>query len=522
MDDILTCGRRHGSVVADRYRLGQVLRSRPDRCEHTAHDDLLHRTVTAVLAAPATTEPLPRQLPLPASARLEHGPGLAEVFDGGGEGGLLYLVVPRLDGTCLADDLADGPLPVPEVRDLGAGIARALWPIHRYGCAHGALGAELVTRGPGGLTVAGLGVEEWLARWARHQCDPPYPAPEQRAPGPSVSPATDVYALGRLLGRTAGRLPRSEPLRSVLDAMTARDPAARPTTGEVIDLLTEDAAPPPRRRSGRVPAGTVAALAAVGALTLSGLVAHTAGSTGMLGGATLGVIPAPTVVAPLLVGPVLPGPVAPEVGSSGPSLVAATPTADPAGPTHSGGPTHSAGPTHSGGPTSSAGPTRSADRSHSAPAPTSARTPQPSPTHVASPTPTHVARPVAAPIARPSAAPVAKPSATPDARPSTTPVTRPAANSIAWPSATHVARPSVTPVAKAVATHVARPSTTPTAARATGAPGTTRPRPDRPIDKPVAHPPGTSTPPAPPSTRKRTGTKREPLVVVSLPTAAGS
>ncbi|NMO89454.1 hypothetical protein [Actinomycetospora sp. TBRC 11914] len=285
--------------MGGRYRLEQVLRCGPGRCEHRAHDELLRRTVTTVIAEPASPEPLPDAVTLPISARTEHGPGLAEVYDGGGEDGVLYLVVARAEGACLADDLAAGPLPVPEVRALGVQIARVLLPVHRHGYAHGALGAQLVTRGPSGVTVAGLGVEEWLRRWAHQRCDPPHPAPEQRAARSPISPATDVYALGRLLGAAAGRLPRSEPLRAVLRAMTARDPTSRPDTRAVIDLLggrrrpgadDEPAGP------GRALAGTLSTLALAGALAVGGLAAHM-GPSGLLGGATLGWPSSPSRVA---------------------------------------------------------------------------------------------------------------------------------------------------------------------------------------------------------------------------------
>ncbi len=283
---MIVCDGRHGSVVGGRYRLEQVLHCGPDRCVHRAHDVLLRRAVTTVIAAPSDGEPVPEAVTLPISARLPHGPGLAEVYDGGDDDGVLYLVVPRIEGTSLADDLATGPLPVAEVRELGAQIALALLPIHRHGCAHGALGAALVTRGPTGVTVAGLGVDEWLHRWAHQHRDPPHPAPEQRGPAPSVSPATDVYALGRLLGAAAGRLPRKEPLRVVLRAMTARDPALRPDTVELLDLLHGTSLP---RSARRVLTGTVTTVALVGALALGGLVAQAAStSAGLFGGATVG------------------------------------------------------------------------------------------------------------------------------------------------------------------------------------------------------------------------------------------
>lgn len=332
----------HRLDVAGRYEVGSLIRSDGRCCTHHAHDTLLRRGVSVTLATPETGIPIPRTLPLPSSARNGHGPGLGEIFDGGDDHGTLYLVIQAPAARTLAEELGCHRFTADEVRDLGAGIARALLPAHRRGCTHGALEADTVGLGGDRVTVAGLGVGEWLARWAQLEGSPRYPAPEQLSDR-EISPATDVFALGALLAEAAEPLRCEDPLAVLLGEMCADDPAGRPTTEEVIRLLTtrEPAPPPPAARVALGPrpgpgraAASGRAAAALGGLAVAAAVALAVvmlGAPGALSparGATLSALSA----APVLAAPrPLPGPphAAEPVGASpGPGAVVAA--ADPA------------------------------------------------------------------------------------------------------------------------------------------------------------------------------------------------
>ena len=299
----------HGVDLAGRYRVGTLVRTDGRCCTHEGHDVVLRRPVSVTLATPESGIPIPPTLPLPTGARYRHGPGLGEIYDGGDDHGTVYLVTQAPEGVSLADELRGRRLTPAEVRELGAGIARALLPAHRHGSAHGALEADTVGLGPDRVTVAGLGVGEWLSHWAQVDDRPHYPAPEQLADR-TISPATDVFALGALLAEAAEPLPPEDPLTVLLRQMCADDPGERPTTEQVLVSLTAGGptraphapaeplvevgprSPEPRRGAdGRTaPAVTaIAGLVVAAALTLATVVVHTsdASTRAFVGGATV-------------------------------------------------------------------------------------------------------------------------------------------------------------------------------------------------------------------------------------------
>jgi hypothetical protein len=305
----------HGLDLSGRYQVGSLIRTDGRCCTHHAHDVLLRRAVSVTLATPPAGIPVPSTFPLPTSARDGHGPGLGEIYDGGDDHGTLYLVVQAPADRTLADELSRHRLNAGEVRHLGAGIARALLPAHRHGWTHGALEADTVGLGPDRVTVVGLGVGEWLEHWA-HVAEPPrHPAPEQLTHA-EISPATDVFALGALLAAAAEPLPSGDPLAALLQRMCAEDPAERPSTEQVLHLLTapdpEPALPParvalsPRPTAGGTSRSRARAVAlgglAVAATLAVAVLAGTAGVSSDAGGATLSALsgaPVRTVPLPL-------------------------------------------------------------------------------------------------------------------------------------------------------------------------------------------------------------------------------
>lgn len=262
---VRACPQDHGPVVGGRYDVGALLTTGDGHCVHEGRDDTLRRPVLITLATGGDGPPDADRLPLPPSARLGRGPGLGEVFDGGRDHDTLWLVTQRPEGSTLAEELATGPLPADEVRDLGARVARALAPLHRAGTAHGAVGPDVVTRGPAGVVVGGVGTREWIARWAGIETAPPFPAPEL-VDGGSPGPPADVYALGRTLA-AAGPWPGDPALRCLVREMTRRDPTARPDVETVLLRLVHPTPDP--RPSGRRVALASALITLVGAATLA-------------------------------------------------------------------------------------------------------------------------------------------------------------------------------------------------------------------------------------------------------------
>lgn len=227
----------------------------------------------------------------------------------------------------------DGPLPLDSVRALGAGLSEALAAVHALNLVHrdvkpsnvlltldGPLlidfGIARATDGTASLTSTGVSVGS-----------PGYMSPEQIL-GKPVEGAADVFSLGAVLAYAAtGRSPfpgdssaallykvvHEEPeldglggelreLREVVEGCLAKDPASRPTPGEVARRLAPEGAA--RLVAGGWLPGAVVERVSRGAVALLNLeVAETeVSSAGGSGG--LGEFGPP----PVMPGQVLPGP----------------------------------------------------------------------------------------------------------------------------------------------------------------------------------------------------------------------
>src|SRR5215210_1214794 len=102
--------------------------------------DLRHRRPVAVkllhaeLSAMLGPERFLKEIELTAS--LQH-PHILPLFDSGEAGGLLYYVMPYVEGESLRERLArEGPLPPAEVTRLTREVAAALDHAHRRGVVH--------------------------------------------------------------------------------------------------------------------------------------------------------------------------------------------------------------------------------------------------------------------------------------------------------------------------------------------------------------------------------------------------
>lgn len=167
------------------------------------------------------------------------------VLDAGVVEGRVTIVVEPLLGRSLTEVPA---LSVGLARAFVGELARQLAPLHGQGQAHGALSPDdiLVTRA-GELVVFGLSWRRLvvLDRAGRGVAEPrelSLVSPEVlRGEGPT--PASDVYALGRLLAELA---PGTSTDAELVARATADDPRARPATAHVF---AEALAAPPLERA---------------------------------------------------------------------------------------------------------------------------------------------------------------------------------------------------------------------------------------------------------------------------------
>jgi serine/threonine-protein kinase len=204
-------------TVGGRYRLGERLGHGGMGEVFAAHDVRLDREVALKLlrADLAEQDGMRERVVAEArlAARLSH-PHVVGVLDTGEQDGRPFVVMERLSGRTLRDELADGPLPAERVRDVGLQVLRALAAAHALGIVHRDVKpGNVLDAGVGTWKVADFGIAKWvhadetLTGTGELLGSPSYLAPE-RIEGQQAGPASDLYAVGVLLYETlCGRKP---------------------------------------------------------------------------------------------------------------------------------------------------------------------------------------------------------------------------------------------------------------------------------------------------------------------------
>ena len=165
-----------------------------------------------------------------------------------------------------------GPLPVDAARSVALGLVEALIAIHHVPLLHRDLKPSNILLAADGPRVIDFGIarafdDVRLTMPDSHIGTPQYMSPEQANADPNLTPASDVFALGGVMVFTLTGHPAftGTSLFAVLRAVTERDPdltgvpsallpavraclekrpADRPTTAELLQLLTAPAEPP--------------------------------------------------------------------------------------------------------------------------------------------------------------------------------------------------------------------------------------------------------------------------------------
>lgn len=305
------------------YRISARLGSRPGGRVYLAHAPGGIPVALRLLDAHTAARPgFAARFPLGVHAlRQVHGPYVVPVVDSGTDGPGPWLATAYVPGLSLHTAVSTtGPLPVPSVLRLVAGIAEALRTIHHAGVTHGDLtpshvllaadgprvkdfGLAAIT-GDGAVSAAGDRGAAKTAAAASAKGDtgaagtapagplppvdtPPGPpvflSPEQTAGKPS-GPATDVFALGLIAAyaaigsapfgdgpgvAVAARVAQGEPdlnelpgeLREIVTRCLIKDPALRPSPAQIIAMCAQAAPDASRRRADRwLPPALLAAI----------------------------------------------------------------------------------------------------------------------------------------------------------------------------------------------------------------------------------------------------------------------
>ena len=309
MSDLLD---RLGSALQDRYRLVREL-GRGGMAVVCLAEDLKHKRSVAIkvmrpeIARGLGSERFLREIEI--AARLAH-PSILPLHDSGEAEGLLYFVMPYLEGATLRDRLDRyGALPLEEAIRIASEVGDALDYAHGLGLVHRDVKPENILFQAGHAVVSDFGIAKAVSEAGTSALTETghaigtlkYMSPEQAAGETDVDTRSDVYSLGCVLyemlsgeapfvgssdrallarkvtqpppplGSTRGAVPAT--VRETVRRALASDPAdryARP--GELAralrEAVTAEAIAGHTRRAKR--ARTVRAVAMTAALALLG------------------------------------------------------------------------------------------------------------------------------------------------------------------------------------------------------------------------------------------------------------
>ena len=269
-----------GDLVGDRFRIESVVGVGGMATVYRAVDESLGRTVALKVfrSELADADDVRRQRDEVQLLASLNAPGLVTLFDAVAEGGVgdhgrAFLVLEFVDGIDLRTKLLDGPPGAALIARIGSDVAGALSYIHRRGVVHRDVKPSNIllphdhsTPGTPLAKLADFGIARLLddARLTATGTvigTATYLSPEQ-AQGAMVGTASDVYSLGLVLlesltGLRAfpgtaieavlARLARDPEIpitiddswRTLLTAMTARQPQDRPDAASVAATLLE-------------------------------------------------------------------------------------------------------------------------------------------------------------------------------------------------------------------------------------------------------------------------------------------
>ncbi|MET9969482.1 serine/threonine-protein kinase [Streptomyces sp. NPDC006356] len=213
-----------------------------------------------------------------AAARQVSGAFTAPVVDADADAPRPWMATLYIPGEDLGTHIRrHGPLPLPQLRELAAGLAEALRDIHRAGMVHRDLKPANVMLAEDGPRVIDFGISraaefapsDVLTQTGRVMGTPPYMSPEQFSSPQDVGPAADVFSLGSVLAYAAtGRGPFDSPspyetairvvegtpeldgtppqLLPFIQLCLEKHPKSRPSPDALLTLLRDGALPDPR------------------------------------------------------------------------------------------------------------------------------------------------------------------------------------------------------------------------------------------------------------------------------------
>ena len=192
------------TVLADRYAVERELGRGGMAVVYLAHDRRHGRQVAIKvldpdLASAVGAERFHREIQT--AARLTH-PHILTVLDSGEAGGLLYYIMPFMDGESLRDRLVrEKQLPLQDALTIAREVADALGYAHEHGVVHRDIKPENILLSGAHACVADFGIARALTSHARLTATgispgtPAYMSPEQGTADTSIDGRSDQYSL---------------------------------------------------------------------------------------------------------------------------------------------------------------------------------------------------------------------------------------------------------------------------------------------------------------------------------------
>ena len=244
------------AALATRYRIERELGADGLAAVYLAHDVKHDRHVTVNVLKPELGAVLNAERflsEIKVTATLQH-PNVLPLFDSGDADGLLYYVMPYIEGETLRARLQrEQQLPVDEVVRLVTLLAAAIDFAHARGVVHRDLKPENILLQAGQPVIADFGIALAVARAGGERVTqtglslgtPHYISPEQAARERVVEARSDQYALGALMYEMLmGEPPHTEATAQMIIARVMSETprsirTARPAVSESVDAAVQ-------------------------------------------------------------------------------------------------------------------------------------------------------------------------------------------------------------------------------------------------------------------------------------------
>ena len=250
------------TALGHRYRIEREIGQGGMAVVYLAHDLRHDRAVALKVLRPELSEYVGAERflrEIHIAAQLNH-PHILALHDSGDAGGLLYFVMPYVEGESLRQRLGRlGPLPLEEAVTIAGEVADGLAYAQELGVVHRDIKPENILLSHGHATIADFGIARAFAGAAGaapgtaitttgvSPGTPLYMSPEQAAGDHALDQRADIYSLGCVLFEAlTGRPPYRGATAQALLVEHATDPipsarALRPEVPEALDAAVRKA-----------------------------------------------------------------------------------------------------------------------------------------------------------------------------------------------------------------------------------------------------------------------------------------